>query len=128
MRMYEDGQFLAETGISNVGNITTGNDLFFGVDVDLDYDYSGSLSEVRIWNKVISDEEIMDHACAKVDNSHPSYSNLIGYWRLDEGAGTLTEDQTTNGNDGIIHGAVWYDPDTIWTYCLLYTSPSPRDS
>lgn len=32
---------------------------------------------------------------------------LVAYWSLDEGAGDVILDQTTNGNNGAIHGAVW---------------------
>ncbi|MBV6421602.1 MAG: hypothetical protein DAHOPDDO_02877 [Ignavibacteriaceae bacterium] len=32
---------------------------------------------------------------------------LIGYWNFDEGVGTITADQTINGNNGTISGATW---------------------
>ena len=84
--------------------------------MDQDYDYDGSISEVRIWNKVLSDQEIMDHFCDSIVASHPSYANLIGYWKMNEGSGNQVIDQTTNGNNGTINGASWYTPDSIWTY------------
>lgn len=116
MRMYEDGQFLAETNISNVGDITTQNDIFFGTDIDLEYDYNGSISEVRMWNTLLSDQEIADYACDTLDSGHLSYSNLVGYWKLNEGSGTIVEDDSSNANHGTINNAIWYEPDTIWQY------------
>jgi hypothetical protein len=32
---------------------------------------------------------------------------LVGYWNYDEGTGNQATDLTSNGNDGIIHGAIW---------------------
>jgi hypothetical protein len=34
-------------------------------------------------------------------------SGLVGYWKFNEGTGTTTADQTTNGNTGTISGAAW---------------------
>jgi hypothetical protein len=34
---------------------------------------------------------------------------LVGYWRFDEGSGSITYDETDNHNDGTIYGATWYD-------------------
>lgn len=116
MKMYEDGNFVDQANISNIGDITNGENLMFGADIDLGYDYDGSISEVRIWDKVLSDQEILDYFCDSIVASHPSYSNLIGYWKMNEGAGNQVIDQTTNGNDGTITGATWYTPDSIWTY------------
>ena len=32
---------------------------------------------------------------------------LVAYWKFDEGSGTKLLDASGNGNDGVIHGAVW---------------------
>jgi len=34
---------------------------------------------------------------------------LVGWWRFDEGAGTIAEDSSGYGNDGTIYGATWVD-------------------
>ena len=33
---------------------------------------------------------------------------LVGYWKIDEGSGTTTADETSNGNNGTISGAIWF--------------------
>lgn len=116
MRMYEDGIFLTQSSISNIGDITNGEDLMFGADIDLGYDYDGSIAEVRVWDEVLTDQEIQDYACDTINSNHPSYANLIGYWKMNEGNGTSVVDKTSNGNDGQINNASWYTPDSIWTY------------
>lgn len=34
-------------------------------------------------------------------------SGLVGYWKFDEGSGTVTLDSSKNDKYGIIHGAIW---------------------
>jgi len=36
-------------------------------------------------------------------------SSLIGYWSMDEGAGSVAHDGSGNGNNGTITGAEWVD-------------------
>ena len=36
-------------------------------------------------------------------------ANLMAYWNLDEGTGTVVRDRSGNGNHGTVHGAVWGD-------------------
>jgi hypothetical protein len=33
----------------------------------------------------------------------------VGYWKFDEGSGTIAHDSSGNGNDGVIHTATWTD-------------------
>ncbi len=116
MRMYEDGVFLDQTSISFVGNVTTNEGLFFGTDVESDFDYTGAIAEVRVWNKVLNATEIGDWYCSSLDNTHSSYNNLIGYWKMDEGSGNTVIDHSTYGNNGNIQGASWESPGTTITY------------
>lgn len=59
---------------------------------------NGELDEVRIWNQALSQNEIRDWMCRKVTNNHPAYSNLIGYWRMDETSGNTAFDLSPAGN------------------------------
>jgi len=36
-------------------------------------------------------------------------NGLVGYWKFDEGSGTIAYDSSGNGNDGTINGATWTD-------------------
>ncbi len=117
MSMYQDGVFLDDTSISIVGDIDTDAGLVFGSDINNSYHYSGAIAEVRVWNKVISPQEIQQWFCTKVDASHSSYADLIGHWKLDEGANTTQAiDHSPSANDGSIVGASWNDPQTTTIY------------
>lgn len=116
MKMYEDGSYVDQIDISSIGNMTNTSNLVFGADIDLEYEYSGSIAEVRVWNGIVSAQAISDYQCNPIDEIHPNYADLLGYWKLNSGTGNLILDLTTNGNDGIVTGAEWYTPDSIWTY------------
>lgn len=116
MTMYEDGQMVAATDISFIEDITTNFDLRFGVDGEGDYDYKGAIEEVRIWDEVLSPTAIQDWYCSSVDNTHPHFASLIGYWKMKEGSGSsIVADFSGNNNTGNIVGATWQTPSTMET-------------
>jgi hypothetical protein len=59
--------------------------------------FDGQISEVRIWNKALTPEEINapDHFYQVAAAS----DGLVAYWKFDEGAGKTIKDQTSYGND-----------------------------
>lgn len=119
MKMYEDGTLLDSTYISDIGDITTNAGLIFGMDINQNFAYKGSIAEVRIWNTLINGQTVQDWYCNHVDNNHPNYNNLIGYWKLNEGLGTTMAMDYTGGiglPNGTIHNSTWYTSDSIWLY------------
>ena len=115
MKMYEDGILLDSADISNVGVITTGQGMFFGADINGAYDYLGSIAEVRVWNSVLDNASIQSWQCTSIDNTHPFYNNLLGYWQLNEGSGIAAND-SFGFNNGIINNATWNFIDSIIIY------------
>lgn len=59
--------------------------------------FDGQISEVRIWNKALTPDEINapDHFY-QVDAAS---EGLVAYWKFDEGAGKTIKDHTSYGND-----------------------------
>jgi len=114
LRMYEDGIFMGSADISGIGSINTGEGLFFGADFNNDYNYNGALSEVRLWNEVLSDAAIANYACSSLDGAHPNAANLTGYWKMNEGSGSSAMDSSGNNNNGTISGATWAAPQPIF--------------
>ncbi|MEL6393358.1 MAG: alkaline phosphatase family protein, partial [Bacteroidota bacterium] len=116
MRMYEDGNFVTEADISGIGNINTGFGPWFGTDFELDYDYTGSIAEVRLWEGVLPASSISQWHCTKLSVSHPQYPDLIGYWPLDDAFGNVASDDSGNGYNGSIVGASWEVPQPTVSY------------
>jgi len=50
--------------------------------------------------------------CAPIDLTHPNYNNLMGYWRLNDGQGTIAVDQSANGNNGTLMGGIQWQTST----------------
>ncbi len=126
MKMYEDGAFVTSTSISTIGNINTGEGLFFGTDINSDYDYTGSIVEVRVWNSVLSEATIQDWSCDSVNAQHPNYNNLIGYWKMNDPSEGMAIDYSNSSNAGQIHDAVWTNLSEEWQYDYSNT-PRPVD-
>ena len=117
MKMYEDGQLLDSADISAIGDITTNAGLFFGTDINQGYAYNGSISEVRVWNALVNNQNIQSWQCSHLDNTHPNFNDLIGYWKLNDGGyASQVIDYSTSNINGNINNASWYSPDSLWMY------------
>ncbi len=80
--------------------------------------FAGTMDDVAIWNSDLDSEEmeLVGHADHRDLGLPASYKNeatqasLVGYWRLDEGTGSTTADESGQGNDGTIVGSpTWPD-------------------
>jgi hypothetical protein len=94
-----------KTVIAGVNN-SSGN-LFIGFNpdrFDVVAPFKGIIDEFRIWNTARSESEIQSTMNQTLNGNE---SGLVGYWKFDEGTGSTTADQTSNGNDGTISGAIW---------------------
>jgi hypothetical protein len=67
------------------------------------FDLNGLMDEVRIWDRALYAEEIQEYMNFDVTG----YENLVGYWKFNEGSGTIAYDSSEEGNDGMIYGATW---------------------
>ena len=113
MTMYEDGVKGDSISIASIQNIDNGAPLRFGADINGAYDFEGKISEVRLWNTLLTPVEIDSWRCDTLNNNHPSYLNLIGYWPLNEGSGQTVYDLSSLQNNGSISNAVWVEQDSI---------------
>ena len=97
IRTYINGELISADNYN--GNIDSSNEpLWFGRrENDVANFYSGGLDEFRLWDVVRSQEEIQ----ATMNSLIPgNMEGLVGYWRLDEGEGQTTRDETENANHG----------------------------
>lgn len=117
MKMYEDGLLIDSADISSVGDISTNSGLFCGMDIYQNYPFSGSVSQLRVWDTILNSNDIQSWYCNDLNPTHPSYNNLIGYWHMNEGGNTvLLNDLSINNNNAIVNGASWYNYDSLWVY------------
>ncbi|MDM8536732.1 FG-GAP-like repeat-containing protein [Desulfobacterales bacterium HSG17] len=61
--------------------------------------YNGQIDEVRVWNKLLTQTEILSSRCNTLAGNE---TGLTAYWRFDHDTGTTLMDHTANANDGIL--------------------------
>lgn len=104
-RAYYNGvmvkDWTAVTYGTGTADITIGNN-----SSSSSFSASALISSVRIWNKVLTDNEIAD-----IEFRSTAASSLVGEWLLSEGSGTTAIDTSGRGNNGVVLGAT-YTTDT----------------
>lgn len=66
--------------------------------------FTGIIDDVRLWDHVRTTDEIFNNMDYHL-NGHES--GLLGYWDMDQGAGSVLTDLSPLGNDGMIMDADW---------------------
>ncbi len=61
--------------------------LILGKDQNLLNNYKGRVNELTIWNKELGITDVQNWMNKPINNTHPFYSNLLAYYKLDEGTG-----------------------------------------
>jgi len=75
---------------------------------------NGKIDEVAIWNTALSagDVAALYSARGTADlNDDGNSSNLVGWWRFEEGSGTSVTDSSTNSNTGTLTNGPAYSTD-----------------
>lgn len=105
LRAYVDGELKGEvTGLTftnNTGSLAIGGDAYGGGSYNRYFD--GVVKNVSVWDKALTKEEIVSN----MEYIEEGASNLIHYWKLNEGMGNIAVDNVSNMN-GIIYGATWH--------------------
>lgn len=77
-----------------------GFNLLFGETFDGIGDFNGFIDEVRLYTRILSAAEVIEHYNGIFNDE----TVLVGYWPLNEGAGTLARDASLNLNHGTLSG------------------------
>lgn len=73
--------------------------------------YQGTLDEVRVWSVALDADTLQQWRGYEPDPSHPAYGHLVGYWKLDEGAGVAANDASGKAHPGTLqNGPTWVTP------------------
>lgn len=106
MKIYINGVLDASMAAS--GSFSS-NDIFeIGRNYGNDRILNGEIDEASVFTSALSQSTIREWMCKKINATHPNYSTLSGYWPLNEGSGTTTDDASPNSNIGTLTGSpVW---------------------
>ncbi len=115
-RIYIDGT-LAASGTKATSDFTWDNRIRFGYSQDAgSVNLVGTLDEARVWSRTFSEVEALQAMTTSLTGTE---AGLIGYWRFNEGVGTISTDLTTNArNASLVGGPLWLDA-TYQGYALL---------
>ena len=69
------------------------------------FDFNGEVDEVRVWNTTLTQAEIRDWMCQKINESHSSIGDLSNLWVMDEGAGTTLVDYAGTADGSFLGSA-----------------------
>lgn len=92
--------------------------------------FKGAISEVRLWKVARTENQIKKTRSQRIlfSESESNNSNLIGYWRLEEGQGDRVYDLTENNDSGLINGAKWLKasqpPGTLLEFSQNFSQPN----
>lgn len=75
-----------------------------------DTNFKGDIAEARLWNDARTSTEIADSYDKQLNGDE---QGLAGYWTFEEGAGSIANDQSGNGNDATIVGGTHENMTTI---------------
>lgn len=108
LQVFINGKNLLTETISDIGPVNWGvphsdesngqpRCFWIGYSYDNNRYLAGEISEVRVWNKVLTASEINEtNHFYYVD---PASEGLIAYWKFNEGGGTSIKDYSPKGND-----------------------------
>lgn len=112
LSVYIDGEFSKSISMSSIGNIDVDLPFTIGADGNNSYKFDGYISEVRVFNSLLTSEEIKNWNCKVMDNSHPQYDHVQSYYKITEGTGNIINDLGPKGLHGSLNGAEWKDANT----------------
>jgi methionine-rich copper-binding protein CopC len=102
--VYVNGVLTASGPVDSAYAPTTGGTWIGGESCCGDY-FPGIIQDVSIWNRALSQTEINNFMASSPNGSE---SGLIGYWRLQDGAGTTVTDLSSGGHNGtLVNNPTW---------------------
>lgn len=107
VKAYYNGELVAEDNNVSFGPVNWGVEhsdesdgkprcFWIGYSYNSDRWLDADIAEVRIWNRVLSEEEI--NATNHAYEVEPASDGLVVYWKFNDGMDTI-KDYTVNGND-----------------------------
>ncbi len=119
-KIYFNGieQSLNYTGAGGATNGTYGSFMRIGAFNGSTLEYSGLIDNIEVWNRALNYQEIQQYMSCSPTGLE---ADLLAYWDFEEGSGVTILDQTVNGNDGSIIGAI-YDSNVSAQLCQLSNS------
>jgi len=99
--LYVDGVLDTAGNVNTTVNTSLSVDLRIGMQVNGAKIFEGEIDEVSVWDKALTQQEIIDFACIGSDPSQ--IDNLIAYYDFNEGTGSTLTDLAGGYNGTLIN-------------------------
>lgn len=107
-RLYKDGIESANLNITNQKSLTTTEPLKIGYrKVDTEANADLYVADVEYFKVALDASVIKDNIGLKDITKHPQYSDLIGFWRIDDGGGAIISNSAPVGYNFLMSGGKW---------------------
>lgn len=98
-----DGTDTVSTPIGGADVLNTSSlNVYMGAHETNSNHLEGSIDEFRLWAAALDSTTIRNWMCRKIGGTHPQYSNLRAYWKMDNGSGSSANDASPNSNVGAL--------------------------
>ena len=124
--VYIDGALKNSVSMASIGDIDNTFPFTIGADGKNAYAYNGYIAEVRIFNTLLSADDVNSWKCKALDDTHSKYDNLQGYWKLNEGSGDTITDSSSNSASGTLTNGEWKDATVGQTVNVNNYDNTPR--
>ncbi len=104
MKIYLNGQ-LWHSGTGKSLSMAGIKKFTIGSGANLNMFYDGMIDEFRIWDKVLSQNEIQTWMNKKLDNNHPEWASLRAYYPFNDGISNCAADFSDNAFLANLYGA-----------------------
>jgi uncharacterized repeat protein (TIGR01451 family) len=104
--LYLDGAPVS-SGAASVSLSFDSHPVLFGADFASENPgewFAGQMTDLRLWNVVRSQAQIAADMSRRLQGTE---SGLAGYWRMDEGLGSIAHDSTGTNNGILFNGPTW---------------------
>ncbi len=116
LNLYVDG-VLNQSSTASISLASSTNDLYIGSAAGSSLFFDGSIDDIALWDSALSQSDITSiyNSGSGISDLTQTYStNLVGYWKLDEGSGNSASDSSAQGNSGTLSNE--------WMWADLYLS------
>lgn len=124
MRIYLNGTlWLSGTAKNRNISLTT---LILGNMIDFQNNYKGKINELTIWNQALTASDVLNYMNRAVDPADPNFTNMVAYYKMDEGTGTTLNDSRFNLTSTGVNVQWTYDRGHQLTRMFLVENQRPN--
>ncbi|HCL4447059.1 TPA: LamG domain-containing protein [Clostridium botulinum] len=115
LKYYKNGKLIKT--LQNLRSINSKEQLFIGY-WDKFCKFNGNIAEIAIFKTCLNDKQVLNNYNKKLTGEE---SNLVAYWRINEGKGNVVYDLSNNKFNGNIINSEWEvnAPTITWSKYLL---------